>query len=246
MAKAPASEQLRLLDLQALDSKTTQLNRRAAATAKNADIDALVEKVAAADSSLVALNTEIADTERELKRAEADVETVESRIDRDQKRLDSGAGSPKDLTALQHELVSLNKRRSDLEDVELEVMERLEGLRTRQTEHQQANDQLREELSGLERTRDEELAGIESERASTVAERQKLAGTFDAALLAVYDKTLAQRGIGAARLFHGKSEGSGMQLSPGDLADIRKAAPDDIVFCPDSGCILIRSEEWGS
>lgn len=246
MAKAPASEQLRLLDLQALDGKLTQLSRRAAATAKNADIDALAEKLAAADSSLVALNTEIADTERELKRAEGDVETVQSRIERDQKRLDSGAGSPKDLTALQHELVSLNKRRSDLEDVELEVMERLEGLRTRQAEHQQANDQLREELSGLERARDEELAGIESERAAAAAERQKVAGSFEASLLAVYEKTLAHRGIGAARLFHGKSEGSGMQLSPGDLADIRKAAPDDIVFCPDSGCILIRSEEWGS
>ncbi len=246
MAKAPASEQLRLLDLQALDGKLTQLSRRAAATAKNAEIDALVEKLAAADSSLVSLNTEIADTERELKRAEADVETVESRIERDQKRLDSGSGTPKDLTALQHELVSLNKRRSDLEDVELEVMERLETLRTRHTEHQQANDQLREELSGLERTRDDELAGIENERGTVSADRKELAGSFEPALLAVYEKTLAHRGIGAARLFHGKSEGSGMQLSAGDLADIRKAAADDIVFCPDSGCILIRSEEWGS
>ena len=175
MAKAPASEQLRLLDLQALDGKLTQLSRRAAATAKNAEIDALVEKLAAADSSLVALNTEIADTERELKRAEADVETVESRIERDQKRLDSGSGTPKDLTALQHELVSLNKRRSDLEDVELEVMERLETLRTRHTEHQQANDQLREELAGLERTRDDELAGIENERGTVSADRKELA-----------------------------------------------------------------------
>ena len=51
-------------------------------------------------------------------------------------------------------------------------------------------------------------------------------------------------GVGAARLFHGKSEGSGMMLSPGDLAEVKAAADDDIVFCPDSGCILVRSAEW--
>jgi uncharacterized protein len=244
MAKAPASEQLRLLDLQALDSKLTQLDRRAAAVSANADIAALKEKLAAADSGLVAINTEASDTAMQLKRAETDVEVVQSRIDRDQQRLDSGAGSPKDLSALQNELVSLNKRRSDLEDAELEIMERLEAVRVRQAEHQQSNDALAQELVALEKTRDDELAGIAAERQDVEAARTELAATFEAPLLAVYDKTRAHRGIGAARLFHGKSEGSGMQLSPGDLNEIRGAAADEIVFCPDSGCILVRSADW--
>ncbi|NKX49950.1 DNA-binding protein [Arthrobacter deserti] len=246
MAKAPASEQLRLLDLQALDSKVVQLTRRAAAAAKNADIDALQEKLGAVEADLVAVSTEVSDAERELKRAETDVEMAEARIDRDQRRLDSGPGSPKDLTALQHELVSLNKRRSDLEDVELEVMERLEAARDRQQQIQQASDALREELGGLEKIRDQELAAIEAEKAEVAARRRELAATFDPGLLAVYEKTLALRGVGAARLFHGKSGGSGMQLSPGDLADLKKPAEDDIVFCPDSGCILVRSAEWSA
>ena len=67
---------------------------------------------------------------------------------------------------------------------------------------------------------------------------------LDAGMVAVYDKTLAKRGVGAARLFHGTSEASGMKLSPGDLADIKSAAADDLVFCPDSGAILVRSDEW--
>ncbi|HEY8295795.1 MAG TPA: DNA-binding protein, partial [Micrococcaceae bacterium] len=29
-----------------------------------------------------------------------------------------------------------------------------------------------------------------------------------------------------------------------DLAEIRKAPEDEIVFCPDSGAILVRSAEW--
>ena len=75
-------------------------------------------------------------------------------------------------------------------------------------------------------------------------QRAEFADGLDAGMLAVYEKTLAKRGVGAARLFHGTSEGSGMQLSPGDLAEIKAAAEDDIVFCPDSGCILVRSSEW--
>jgi len=246
MAKAPASEQLRLLDLQALDSKLVQLTRRAAAAAKNPDIEALKEKLGAVENDLVAAGTEAADAERDLKRSENDVEMVQGRIERDQKRLDSGVGTSKDLTALQHELESLNKRRSDLEDVELEVMERLEAANARKEQVQQARDALRSELDGLEQVRDQELAAIEAEKAQVAGQRKELAGTFEASLLAVYEKTLAQRGIGAARLFHGKSEGSGMQLSPGDLAEIRQAAEDAIVFCPDSGCILVRSAEWSS
>ncbi|MDN6300811.1 MAG: DNA-binding protein, partial [Micrococcaceae bacterium] len=30
----------------------------------------------------------------------------------------------------------------------------------------------------------------------------------------------------------------------GDLAEIRAAAEDDVVSCPDSGVILVRSPEW--
>ena len=77
-------------------------------------------------------------------------------------------------------------------------------------------------------------------------QRDEFAAGLDAGMLAVYEKTLAKRGVGAARLFHGTSEGSGMQLSPGDLAEIKAAAEDDIVFCPDSGCILVRSAEWAA
>ena len=246
MAKASSAEQLRLLDLQALDSNIRKLRNRARSVSDNSAIADLGLKRAAAQSKLVAASTEAADVTRELTRAEADVASVVARIDRNQNHLDSGKGSSKELTALQSEMESLKRRRSDLEDVELEVMERLEAAKAAEEEFRQAARALDAEVAVLEEARDAELAEIEAERVAAVAERAELAATFEPALLAVYEKTLAKNGIGAARLFNGTSEGSGMQLSPGDLADIRRAAEDDIVFCPDSGCILVRSAEWGS
>lgn len=246
MAKAPQAEQLRLLDLQAKDSKLNQLQRQAATARANPELAALAGQVAAAESELVTAATNLGDAERDLKRAEDDVQSVVTRLERDEQRLNSGTGSSKDLTALQSEVASLTRRRSDLEDIELEVMERVETARTARDDARKRSDSVQARLRELENARDEELGGIDAERAQVQAARDELAASFEPALLAIYEKTLAKRGVGAARLFHGRSEGSGMELSPGDLADISRAAEDDVVFCPDSGCILVRSAEWGS
>ncbi|MBG6182600.1 putative nucleic acid-binding Zn-ribbon protein [Arthrobacter sp. CAN_A214] len=246
MAKAAPEEQLRLLDLQALDSRLNQLQRQAAVVQNNSELAVLGGRVATVDGELVRASTELADLERELTRAEDDVQAVVGRIERDEKRLNSGQGTSKDLTALQSEVASLTRRRSDLEDVELDIMERAEAARAAQVAVQERTDSVRRELKELEEARDADLVQIAGQRSTVQAERNELAATIDAPLLAIYEKTLAKRGVGAARLFHGTSEGSGMQLSPGDLAEILRAAPDDIVMCPDSGCILVRSSEWGN
>lgn len=246
MVKAPAAEQLKLLDLQAIDSKLTSLKRRTRNVTENPEIASVAGKLAAANSQLVTSDTDVSDATRALARAEEDVATVVTRLERNQSRLESGAGNPKDLSAMQHEVESLKKRRIDLEDAELEVMERLESGRTQQGRDQDVVEAITKELTALEQKRDAELAEIEAERNDLLRQRDECAATFDSPLLAVYEKSMAHRGIGAARLFHGRSEGSGMQLSPGDLADIRKANPDDVVMCPDSGCILVRSEDWGN
>lgn len=246
MAKAAPEEQLRLLDLQALDSTLNKLTRQAAAARGNPELGVVAARVSEVDGELVRATTELGDLQRELTRAEDEVQSVVNRLERDEKRLNSGTGTSKDLTALQHEVESLTKRRSDLEDVELDVMERVEAARTAQAEVQGRTDAVRAELRALEEARDIKLADIELQRVDVQARRNELASTFDSGLLAIYERILAKRGVGAARLFHGKSEGSGMQLSPGDLADISGAAPDDVVLCPDSGCILVRSGDWGN
>ncbi|WP_104118523.1 zinc ribbon domain-containing protein [Arthrobacter sp. B1805] len=246
MAKAAPEEQLRLLDLQALDSTLNKLSRQAAAARSNPELGVVAARVAEVDGELIRATTELGDLQRELTKAEDEVQSVVNRLERDEKRLNSGTGTSKDLTALQHEVASLTKRRSDLEDVELDVMERVDAARAAQAEVQGRTDAVRAELRALEEARDAELADVEVQRTRVQAQRDELAATFEAGLLAIYERILAKRGVGAARLFHGKSEGSGMQLSPGDLADISGAAPDDVVLCPDSGCILVRSGDWGN
>jgi predicted nucleic acid-binding Zn-ribbon protein len=244
VAKAAPAEQLKLLELQGLDAKLKSLSNRRRTLENDPRITDLEAALSVANGELGAAKMAVHDAELELKRAEADVEQVSSRIQRDEARLNSGTGLSKDLMALQSDIASLNRRLSSLEDVELEVMERLEGLRERQSAQQKIVDDIQGSFAVIRAELDAALGEVDHEASAVKGRRAEFAAGLDAGLLAIYDKTLAKRGVGAARLFHGKSEGSGMQLSPGDLAEIKAAAEDDIVFCPDSGCILVRSAEW--
>ncbi|MBT2523121.1 zinc ribbon domain-containing protein [Arthrobacter sp. ISL-28] len=244
MAKAAPAEQLKLLELQGLDAKLKSLSNRRRSLETDPRIEDLQSALSIATGELATAKMAVHDAEMELKRAEADVEQVAGRIERDETKLNSGTGLSKDLVALQKDIASLNKRRSDLEDVELEVMERLDSLRERLAAQQKIVDDIQSSFGAIRAELDEQLAEISAEETVVRGRRADFAAGLDSGMLAVYEKTLARRGVGAARLFHGTSEGSGMQLSPGDLAEIKAAAEDDIVFCPDSGCILVRSAEW--
>lgn len=243
MPKAPAAEQLKLLGLQALDAKLRALDVRRTALDTDPRLAPAAAELKAASLAARAADDAVAAADGELVASEAKVAEVSARIAKDEQRLYAG-GLSKDLEALQKDIAGLTARKGDLEDAELEILERLDGLREAQASAgqrlaaaQAASDALRAEL-------DAQIAEVAGERAAVAAERADYASAVDPGLVAVYEKTLAKRGVGAARLFHGTSEGSGMALSPGALAAIRAAAEDEVVFCPDSGCILVRSAEW--
>ena len=243
MPKAPAADQLKLLDLQALDARLHALDVRRRALEGDPRIAPTTAGRDQAAAAARAADDAVAAAERELTAAEDQVAQVSAKIAKDEHRLYAG-GLSKDLEALQKDISSLSARRSDLEDAELEVLERLDALRAAQAEAAGRLSEASAAHAALRAELDAALAEVAAERASVAAERAEFVAGVDPGLVTVYEKTLAKRGVGAARLFHGTSEGSGMALSPGDLSTIRGAAEDDIVFCPDSGCILVRSPEW--
>jgi predicted nucleic acid-binding Zn-ribbon protein len=242
--KASPDIQKHLLDLQALDTKLQQLGHRA----KNLpELAVLTQLSAEAETTRAKLRTETGtaeDARLELGRIESDVAVVEARIKRDTERLES-ATSVKDIAGLEQELTALRKRRDDLEEIELGVMETLE-------EREQAVAATRAVLYGLEsrvaaqeQERDAALAGINSERGHAEANRSTIASKLPAELLALYERQRDRYGFGASLLQGGVSLASGVKLNANDLGAIRSAAPDDVLICPDSQAILVRTSESG-
>lgn len=187
---------------------------------------------------------ELDDAQTELARVAGDVELVEARIERNTARAAESA-SAKDAQALESELESLRKRLSDLEDIELAVMERIEGFEARAAASEQERETLEAELAEAERDRDAELERIGRERAAAEADRIAVVGGVPAELMDLYERQRSRYGIGAALLRGGISLGSNVTLAPSDLDEIRRAAPDDVVLDPESGCILVRDEYSG-
>ena len=121
--RADKSAQLRLLDLQTVDTTLAQLNHRRQVLPQHAMISKLRAERAALASDLVAADTRVSDLEMEQAKAETDLEPVRQRLSRNQTRIANGAvADPKALSSMVEEVDHLKKRISDLEDAELEVM----------------------------------------------------------------------------------------------------------------------------
>jgi uncharacterized protein len=244
--KASPEAQLRLLELADLDAELSRLDHRRRSLPELAEYQRIETRDGELRDELAALEAAESDLGREQAKAEADVEQVRSRVERDQARLDAGqVSSPRELENLQSEIVSLGHRQSDLEEIVLDVMERRE-------ETQRRRDALTQEQSDLARQRDE-VAGRRDAALAEIDEQAEKAGRLRAGvaadvpddLLGLYGKLRAQHGVAAAALRGGRCEGCHLSLNTIDLAHIRAAAPDEVLRCEECRRILVRTPESG-
>jgi predicted nucleic acid-binding Zn-ribbon protein len=244
--KADHFEQQRLLELAAEDVALTQLAHRKRTLPEVAAVEAAAEAERNFSADVVRAETEVRDLGREVKRMESDVETVRLRETKDQRLLDSGSVSPKEMTNLQHELESLKRRQSDLEDQELELMQRLEDAESTLAKAQQGLEQARADRERAEQLRDDALADIADGTTRHEAARAAVAGAIPSALLSLYDRIRTQTGTtGAAMLKARQCQGCRLELYGNELAAVRNTDPHEVVRCENCGRILVRTAESG-
>jgi predicted nucleic acid-binding Zn-ribbon protein len=244
--KADPTDQQRLLDLAAEDVALTQLAHRRRNLPEVAAVEAGEEAVQTYAAEVIRTETEVRDLGREVKRLESDVDTVRQREVKDQRLLDGGTVSAKQMTELQHELDTLKRRQSDLEDQELELMERLEEAEKAFASAQSSLEQAKAELERAEQLRDDALADIADGVTRHEAARATVAGSVPPPLLSLYDRIRTQTGTtGAAVLKARRCEGCRIELFGKELAGARSAAADEVLRCENCGRILVRTAESG-
>ena len=245
--KADPFVQLRLLELQALDSGLDRLAHRRKTLPELAEIERLEGLVEALRDDTVRAQTEVSDLAREQKKFEDEIEQVRTRRTRDESHLNSGAvTNAKQLEELQHEVATLNRRQSDLEDGELEVMERAETAQATLDRLTGESDRLLAARDEAAIARDKAFGEIDDEIARTTAERASMAATFPVDLLALYEKLRADHGgVGAGAIARGACGGCRLDLMQNEKADIRAAAVDDVLRHDECGRIMVRTAESG-
>lgn len=238
---ADPADQRKLLDLADLDARILRDERVKGNPPQAERVRELIAQRSTLAQELGSRANARDDLKAELARVESDVSVVDARIARDSQRL-AASTNPKQAQGFESELASLARRKSDLEDAEIALMEQLEAAEAAVAEQEaiiaETNAQGAELSAEAKRVVAEATDRLEASR----RDRAAIAGAIPADLLALYER-LASRGNGAGLLLAGACEACRMVLPPSDIAEVRRAQTDEVVFCPECGAILVRTEE---
>ncbi|GAA1951693.1 zinc ribbon domain-containing protein [Microbacterium deminutum] len=240
---ASPADQRRLIEVAELDTRIRQADHARRNPPQAPRVQELLARRQQLSQEMASRLGARDDLRTELSRIESDVSVVDARTARDADRLASSSNS-KEAQGLESELASLARRKSDLEDAELEVMERLESADAAAAEQEaliaQTNAEGAELSAAAKRTVAEATAAFDA----ATRDRAAITGSIPADLLALYER-ISARSAGAAFLRARTCGGCRMVLAGTDLQVLRQAAEDDIVTCPECGCILVRAEDSG-
>jgi len=245
--KADPFVQLRLLELQGLDSALDRLRHRRSTLPELAEMARLDGLVDALRDGVVRAETEVSDLAREQARFEKEIEQVRARRDRDESRLASGAiTASKQLQDLEREVASLRRRQSELEDGELEVMERAETAQASLSELTSRREAHLADRARAEAGAEVAFVELDAETSRTAGVREEVAASLPADLLALYEKLRASEGgVGAGEIARGRCGGCHLDLMNNEKAAFRAAPPDEVLRHEECNRILVRTAESG-
>lgn len=233
--------------MQELDSRIDSLTQRLATIPEAQKLRELAARRVAVDNAVRDLRIEVADLTTEQRRADADVEQVKARKVRDQRMIDAGqVKDPKALERMLGELQSLERRITDLEDVELDVMERLETAQLQLAKREAELASMTEEETALRAAFERTAATLQTELAEVKSERNTTAAGMPADLVALYERLRQNKGgVGAAALRRRECGGCRLTLNAAELGDIAKAPSEEVLRCEECDRILVRTSESG-
>ena len=239
--KASTADQNNLIELQLIDSAIMQTSHKLKSLPEREQLLAIQVRIAACVELLVTAEAELADVSIDLRRSEVDVEAVADRMAKNEARLSGGSASPKELEQLQHELGTLAKRKSELEDSELEIMMNVDAAKEKVATIKideaglaklelELNIRLENSVTELDR-----LIALKS------SERVLLAPKIDPALIDLYEKVRASGGgVGAALLIGNTCDGCRLAINAVEMDRIKSLDAEEVLRCEECRRILVR------
>jgi uncharacterized protein len=244
--KAEVVQQRSLLELAELDAELSRIDHRAKHLSEQQQLEEAQSAHGEANDRLAAVQIALEDLDGQVAKFESEIDAVRQREDRDRSLLAAGTVDAKQLTELQHELETLERRQSSLEDSLLEVMERREELQSQQAGELAEIDELQNKLTEAQRACDEARHEIDQLRHQSVSRRDELVSELDADFVALYERQRARGGAGAGLLQGRRCGACRIEIDKGELARISAAADDEVLRCPECGAILLRVKGTGA
>jgi predicted nucleic acid-binding Zn-ribbon protein len=244
--KAEVVQQRSLLELAEVDAELSRIEHRGKNLPAQQQLDQAQTAHREANDRLATVQIALEDLDGQVAKFESEIDAVRQREDRDRTLLAAGTVDAKQLTELQHELQTLERRQSSLEDSLLEVMERREELQGQQAAALAEIDELQTKLTEAQGACDEQRAEIDQQRHQSVSRRDELVSELDPDLVGLYERQRARGGAGAGLLQGRRCGACRIEVDRGELARISAAADDEVLRCPECGAILLRVKGTGA
>jgi len=225
-----------LLVLQEKDRKISKLQREIRdIPARKAEVEAQLEH---AKTKLAEAREAQMQVESDLKQLEIEVEGHREKIIR-YKQQQMEAKTNDQYRALLHEVAAEEKGISDLEDREIELMEKLEvskkAIEERDEELKEEEDGIREEQEMLM----ERLAEVQEDVEAMIVDRERTVSNIDASLVKKYERLFANKGdFAVVRVEKAHCKGCNMRLPPQVVNDALN--PAKLVICNFCGRMLVN------
>lgn len=238
--QAKIEDQHNVLAIADIDLKISTLNQKIKTLPETLNHKELTIQFETTRDLKVAAETELSDLSGEINRAENDVEQVVKRIEKDESRLNAGQGTAKELEQLQHELKSLSARRSELEEIELEVMLKADEIKVRINDLKLKEAELIIKVAEALTLKDSALAALNLDLISANNKRAELVTQIEKSLIDLYEKIRGNGVVAAARIINGRCGGCNLAINSGDLTKILSLPEEEVARCEECRCILVR------
>lgn len=239
--KAPAQDQLKLLDLQELDLALARVTHQLRVLPAAQKLSELQNELEGLGREIALAKAQRNDQHKALSNAEAQVAQVQQRASTQRSRLDNSQGSPKELENIQKELDQLAVRQGELEDAALDAMSELEASEEKLQALENQRGALQTDIESQTELVDKEQGQLAEQRTNLSAQRETLAGEIDPDLIDEYESLRENTGgMGAVGLRGIRAEGTELEFSEMVKSQIRSAGPDDVIISEEHNLILVR------
>ena len=239
--KASIESQRLLIDLNSLDQSLSKIDYQKKNHPHLKEITELTARVPSIEASIVENDSQLTEAKKEVSKSEIDVENISKRLQKDKERMSSSQTSAKDLTQIQHEIGTLESKQKELEEVQIEYLEKVEDLEHKKRGLQDILYQVKSEISELNTLIKTDFEKANKEIATFAAERQTVVGKVENQLVELYEKIRLEHGIGAGVFSHGICKTCQIQISPSEINNINSTDLEEIVRCENCRCILVRN-----
>lgn len=212
-----------LLAVQAADSAIRRLTHRKETLPEAERLRQVNDRLGELNADIEIARKQTDEIAREQSRIEGEIELVDQKIEKEEKKMFSGSVSnPKELSSLQAEVEALKRRKGGLEDQLLEVMVQRDQASNTLAALERERSEVDSESQSLGATVAGITAEIDAELGEHSARREEIAATISSDLLDLYDKLRADKGgVGAAALVGDTCEGCHTKLPAREVERLR-------------------------